>query len=88
MLIPCLGKLSFLSGEPHHQDHHHHPLQVTWANPVVWAIERPSVAGRVAQSQLEKLFCLQIGQHLPRESVPGTLGRNPFWGGLGTGQLF
>ena len=83
--VNSLGKLSFSSGEPHH--HHHHPLQVTWANPVVWAIERPSVAGRVAQSQLEKLFCLQIGQHLPRESVPGTLGRNPFWTGHWTALL-
>ena len=66
--VNSLGKLSFSSGEPHH--HHHHPLQVTWANPVVWAIERPSVAGRVAQSQLEKLFCLQIGQHLPEKVSP------------------
>ena len=66
--VNCLGKLNFSSGEPHH--HHHHPLQVTWANPVVWAIERPSVAGRVAQSQLEKLFCLQIGQHSPEKVSP------------------
>ena len=66
--VNSLGKLNFSLGEPHH--HHHHPLQVTWANPVVWAIERPSVAGRVAQSQLEKLFCLQIGQHSPEKVSP------------------
>ena len=71
--VNCLGKLNFSSGEPHHHHHHHHPLQVTWANPVVWAIDRPSVAGRVAQSQLEKLFCLQIGQHSPEKVSPEPL---------------
>ena len=32
------------------------------ANPVVWAIRRPSLAGRGAQFQLERLFCLEIGE--------------------------
>ena len=37
------------------------------ANPVVWAIGRPSIAGRRAQFQLERLFCLGNWG----ESVPG-----------------
>ena len=37
------------------------------ANPVVWAIGRPSKAGRRAQFQLERLFCLGNWG----ESVPG-----------------